>query len=87
MIPPTFASIPSPSVNIIHLGGIPIHLYGLCIALGVIAAVVISSKRWEARGGNPDDISTIALWAVPAGVIGARMYHCLLYTSPSPRDS
>ena len=75
MIPSTFASIPSPSVNIIHLGGIPIHLYGLCIALGVIAAVVISSKRWEARGGNPDDISTIALWAVPAGVIGARMYH------------
>jgi len=37
--------------------------------------VVISSKRWEARGGNPDDIGTIALWAVPAGVIGARMYH------------
>jgi prolipoprotein diacylglyceryl transferase len=50
-------------------------MYGLCIALGVIAAVVISSKRWEARGGNPDDIGTIALWAVPAGVIGARMYH------------
>jgi prolipoprotein diacylglyceryl transferase len=64
-------SIPSPSFNTIG----PIHLYGLCIALGVIAAVTISSKRWEARGGNPDDIGTIALWAVPAGVIGARIYH------------
>jgi prolipoprotein diacylglyceryl transferase len=64
-------SIPSPSFNTIG----PIHLYGLCIALGVIAAVTISSKRWEARGGNPDDIGTIALWAVPAGVIGARLYH------------
>ena len=67
----TLASIPSPSFN--TLG--PLNLYGLCIALGVIAAVVISSKRWEARGGNPDDISTIAMWAVPAGVIGARIYH------------
>src|SRR6187401_1628805 len=50
-------------------------MYGLCIALGVIAAVVISQRRWAARGGNPDDISSIALWAVPAGVIGARLYH------------
>jgi len=65
------ASIPSPSSNTIG----PFNLYGLCIALGVIAAVWIASKRWEARGGDPDDISTIALWAVPAGVVGARLYH------------
>ena len=65
------AYIPSPSFNTIG----PFRLYGLCIALGVIAAVYISSRRWGARGGNPDDISTIALWAVPAGVIGARIYH------------
>jgi prolipoprotein diacylglyceryl transferase len=69
------ASLPSPSFNTISLGPLTLRLYGLCIALGVIAAVVISSKRWEARGGNPDDIGTIALWAVPAGVIGARLYH------------
>lgn len=65
------ASIPSPSFN--RIG--PLHLYGLCIALGVIAAVVLSSSRWRARGGNPDDIGTIAMWSVPAGVIGARVYH------------
>ena len=68
---PLIASIPSPSFNTIG----PFRLYGLCIALGVIAAVSISSRRWEARGGNPDDIGTIAIWAVPAGVIGARIYH------------
>lgn len=65
------ASIPPPPFS--ELG--PIHLYGLCIALGVIAAVTISSKRWEARGGDPEDIGTIAIWAVPAGVIGSRIYH------------
>jgi prolipoprotein diacylglyceryl transferase len=69
------AFLPSPSFNTLSLGPLTLRMYGLCIALGVIAAVVISSKRWEARGGNPDDIGTIALWAVPAGVIGARMYH------------
>ena len=69
------ASIPSPSFNQIHLGPLDLRMYGLCIALGVIAAVWLSSRRWEARGGDPDDIGTIALWAVPAGVIGARMYH------------
>jgi prolipoprotein diacylglyceryl transferase len=69
------ASIPSPSFNQIQLGPLNLRMYGLCIALGVIAAVTISSRRWEARGGNPDDIGTIAIWAVPAGVIGARLYH------------
>ena len=72
---PVLASLPSPSFNTISIGPLTLRLYGLCIALGVIAAVMISSKRWEARGGNPDDIGTIALWAVPAGVIGARLYH------------
>lgn len=69
------ASLPSPSFNTLELGPLTLRMYGLSIALGVIAAVVISSRRWEARGGNPDDIGTIALWAVPAGVIGARLYH------------
>ena len=69
------ASIPSPSVNVVEIGPLSLHIYGLCIALGVVAAVTISSRRWQARGGDPDDISTIAIWAVPAGVIGSRIYH------------
>lgn len=45
------------------------------IALGVIAAVLVSQKRWTARGGDPDDITAVAMWAVPAGLIGSRVYH------------
>jgi prolipoprotein diacylglyceryl transferase len=45
------------------------------IALGVLVAVEVSSRRWRACGGNPDDIGTIAMWAVPAGLVGTRMYH------------
>jgi prolipoprotein diacylglyceryl transferase len=71
------ASIPSPSDNSINIGGLELRAYGLAIALGVIAAVWIARRRWAARGGDPDDISRIALWAVLAGLIGARLYHVL----------
>jgi prolipoprotein diacylglyceryl transferase len=66
-------SIPSPGSN--SLG--PFQMYGLMIALGVVAAVELGRARWRARGGNPDDLYAIAMWAVPAGLIGARLYHVL----------
>ena len=72
---PVFAYIPSPSTGVLHLGPLALRAYGLLIALGVFAAVWLASRRWEARGGDPGDISSIALWAVPAGLIGARIYH------------
>src|SRR5690242_6514770 len=69
-------SIPSPSSSIIEIGPLSIHAYGVMIALGVIAAVWLAGKRLEERGvGTRDDMSAIALWAVGAGIIGARLYH------------
>ncbi len=71
------ASIPSPSRNGLELGPLELRAYGVMIALGVLAAVWMSRRRWEARGGDPDQISRIALWAVPAGLVGARLYHVI----------
>ena len=71
------ASIPSPSSNDIEIGPLSLNFYGLCIGLGVVAAVVIGQRRWAARGGNPDDIGYIATWAVPAGLVGSRVYHII----------
>jgi prolipoprotein diacylglyceryl transferase len=71
------ASLPSPSSNEITIGPLHLRAYGLMIALGVFAAIEISRRRWAAKGGDPDDITTIALWAVPAGLIGARLYHVI----------
>ncbi len=75
LIPAVLASIPSPSSNALELGPLTFRYYGLMIALGVLAAVEIASRRWEARGGERDDILEIAKWAVPAGLIGSRIYH------------
>jgi len=72
------AVIPSPSSGSIHLGPLRLNAYGLMIALGVIAAVRIAGRRAEKKGvGTTEDISSIAMWAVPAGIIGGRAYHVL----------
>jgi len=68
-------SIPSPSQGVWHLGPVPIRGYALCIVLGIFVAVWISERRWVARGGKAGQIQDIGLWAVPFGIIGARLYH------------
>jgi prolipoprotein diacylglyceryl transferase len=70
------ASIPSPGSAALHIGPLQLRAYGLMIAIGVIVAVRLWGKRLTLIGvGGPDDASGIAVWAVPAGVIGARLYH------------
>ena len=71
------ASIPSPPRNGVQLGPLELRAYGVMIALGVLAAVWMSQRRWAARGGQPEEISRIALWAVPAGLVGSRLYHVI----------
>ena len=72
------ASIPSPPDGTIEILGLSIHMYGLMIAFGVIAGVWLGGRRFEQRGiGTRDDMSAIAIWAVTAGVIGARLYYII----------
>ena len=68
-------AIPSPSEGVYYLGPLPIRAYALAIILGVIAAVWLGERRWVARGGTKGEIADLALWAVPAGLIGARLWH------------
>ena len=73
--------IPSPSFSSFSLGPLTIHFYALCIITGIAAAIWIGRKRYANLGGNPDDVSEVAIWAVPFGIIGGRIYHVI--TSPS----
>lgn len=59
------------------MGPIPIRAYALCIITGIVAALVIGDRRWAARGGERGVIYDIALWAVPFGLIGGRVYHLM----------
>ena len=69
------ASIPSPSANGFHVGPLFFHFYGLCYVVGITAAVILTRRLWREKGGDPDLVYTVALWGVPAGILGARLYH------------
>jgi prolipoprotein diacylglyceryl transferase len=68
------AFIPSPPSNGVHLGPLFVHAYGLAYAFAVLAAVAITVRRWEAKGGKRELVYEVALWGFPAGVIGGRLY-------------
>jgi prolipoprotein diacylglyceryl transferase len=74
------AHIPSPSQGVVHLGPVPIRAYALCIILGVVVATVVGDRRLQARGGPKGAMADVATWAVPFGLVGARLYH--LATNP-----
>jgi prolipoprotein diacylglyceryl transferase len=73
-------SIPSPGQGVWHLGPLPVRAYALCIIAGIVAAVWLGERRWTARGGRPGDVTEIATWMVPFGIVGGRLYHVI--TSP-----
>jgi prolipoprotein diacylglyceryl transferase len=66
--------IPSPPVSGFHLGPLFVHFYGLMYVVGITLAIVITRRRWRAMGGDPALVGDVALWAVPAGIIGGRIY-------------
>jgi prolipoprotein diacylglyceryl transferase len=66
--------IPSPAVNGFHVGSLFIHFYGLMYVVGIALAIVITRRRWQNAGGDPAVVADVATWAVPAGIIGGRIY-------------
>ncbi|MGZ4249101.1 MAG: prolipoprotein diacylglyceryl transferase [Solirubrobacteraceae bacterium] len=68
------ASIPSPPHKGFHVGPLLVHAYGLAYIAGLLAAIAISTRRWEARGGSRELVHEVALWGFPAGLIGGRLY-------------
>lgn len=72
--------MPSPSTAVWHLGPVPIRAYALCIVLGIVVACVVTEARLRRRGAAPGAVLDIAVWAVPFGIVGARIYHVI--TSP-----
>ncbi|MFC5186289.1 prolipoprotein diacylglyceryl transferase [Actinomadura harenae] len=71
------AFLPSPSQGVWHLGPIPIRAYALMIILGIVVAVWLGERRWAAKGGQPGTVIDVAVWAVPFGLVGGRLYHVL----------
>ncbi|GAA3675620.1 prolipoprotein diacylglyceryl transferase [Lentzea atacamensis] len=71
------ATIPSPDQGVWYLGPLPIRAYALCIIAGIIVAIWWGERRWVARGGIKGEVTDIAVWAVPFGLVGGRLYHVI----------
>lgn len=71
------AYLPSPPQGVWYLGPIPLRAYALCIVAGILVAIWITKRRYVARGGNEEVVMDAALVAVPAGIIGGRLYHVI----------
>lgn len=69
--------LPSPPQGVWHVGPLPIRAYALFIVAGIVVALLIGERRWVARGGAAGTVFDIAIWAVPFGVLGGRLYHVL----------
>ncbi|WP_310529455.1 prolipoprotein diacylglyceryl transferase [Nocardioides sp.] len=73
----TALSIPSPSQGTWDIGPFPLRGYALCIIAGIMVAIWIGERRWVARGGTAGEVSDLAVWAVPFGLVGGRLYHVM----------
>ncbi|HEU4397611.1 MAG TPA: prolipoprotein diacylglyceryl transferase [Actinomycetota bacterium] len=74
------AFIPPPPTDGFHIGPLFLHLYGLCIAVGVLAAFWLANRRWVQAGGNPGELERPAIWAVAAGFLGGRIGYVATHT-------
>ncbi len=74
-------SIPSPGDGVWNIGFFPLRGYAVAIILGIALAIWIGDRRWQARGGDHGVVVDVAVWAVPFGIIGGRIYHVI--TSPA----
>ncbi len=76
------ATIPSPTVGVLHLGPLPLRMYALCILLGIVLAVWLTGRRLVPRGYQKEQALDVAAWGVLFGIVGGRIYHVI--TTPGP---
>jgi prolipoprotein diacylglyceryl transferase len=76
------AAIPSPDQGVWHLGPLPVRAYALGILVGILVAVWVGDRRWVERGGRKGTVADVAVWAVPFGIVGGRLYHVLTEWDP-----
>jgi prolipoprotein diacylglyceryl transferase len=78
---PSTLSIPSPpsAWAQFQLGPFTVHTYALCILAGIVAAVLITGARLQRRGAPSGLAVDAAIWAVPLGIVVARIYHVVTH--------
>ncbi len=76
------AFLPSPSRSLWHLGPVPLRAYAICVISGIVVGLWVANRRYVKVGGRPGLILDMAMVAVPAGLVGARVYSVITDYQP-----
>lgn len=68
---------PPPEWSSLSLGPLTVHAYAIFILIGIFVALWLTTRRWVERGGEAEIVGEIAMWAIPFGIIGGRVYHVI----------
>src|SRR3989442_13107005 len=60
--------------DVLHLGPIPIHIFGIFLALAFLAASAVASREFARKGYDPALGSSVVVWAAVGGIVGARLW-------------
>lgn len=58
--------------------GLTIRWYGILLSVGIMVGILLAYYEAKRLGRDPEYIIDLALWCIPAAVIGARIYYVLL---------
>lgn len=62
---------------LLHFGGFELRWYSVAVMLGALVGVWVAAREAKKRGIAPDEIYSIAVWAVIGGLLGARLFHVI----------
>ncbi|HKE98710.1 MAG TPA: prolipoprotein diacylglyceryl transferase [Actinomycetes bacterium] len=75
------AYIPPPPTDGVRVGPLFFHFYGLAIAIGIVLAVALARRRWQAYGRDPTELERPAFWGIVAGFLGGRLAYVSTHLS------
>lgn len=67
--------IPYFKFTVFYLGPVPIQVWGLLVALGILAGTWAASKMAQRRGQDPKLIWDLAFWVMIGAFLFARLFH------------
>lgn len=60
--------------DVIHIGPLPIHIFGLCLAAAFMVAGQMAGREFERKGYDANVGSQVLVWAAVGGIVGARLW-------------
>jgi phosphatidylglycerol:prolipoprotein diacylglycerol transferase len=58
-----------------HIGPVTVHWYGLMYVVGITVGLLVAWPYAKSKGFNNNQLITIVVWSILAGLIGARLYY------------